>query len=58
MLENIFQEKENNESLEGLTTTPTIISEKILEHLLITSMWPLVGGSNEPGIKIFIFYSI
>ena len=45
-------------SLEGLTTTPTIISEKILEHLLITSMWPLVGGSNEPGIKIFIFYSI
>ena len=48
----------NNDSFEGFTTTPTRISVKILEHLFITSIWPFVGGSKEPGIKIFIISSI
>ena len=44
----------NSDFFEGLTTTPIKTSSKTFEHLLITSMCPLVGGSNEPGISTFI----
>ena len=47
----------NNESLEGLTITPTSTSSKTFKHLVITSICPLVGGSNEPGINTFISFS-